>query len=149
VARNQWALASSRKLLVVKVPYMVSKYYIRTHIKPLFKAEGSLRLETPLSSINMKRAEGTNILDPITCLVMFRTLQLQTEVRQLVNQMIGRLKTSGGESDGQFIAVELRVEALQSNSCQQSGSAEMKFCYHAQDVGEFLTKIGISTETPM
>ncbi|KAL3743966.1 hypothetical protein ACJRO7_013249 [Eucalyptus globulus] len=149
VARNQWALASSRKLLVVKVPYMVSKYYIRTHIKPLFKAEGSLRLETPLSSINMKRAEGTNILDPITCLVIFRTLQLQTEVRQLVNRMIGRLKTSGGESNGQFIAVDLRVEALQSNSCQQSGSAEMKFCYHAQDVGEFLTKIGISNETPI
>ncbi|KAK3435371.1 hypothetical protein EUGRSUZ_C00086 [Eucalyptus grandis] len=78
-----------------------------------------------------------------------RTLQLQTEVWQLVNQIIGKLKTSGGESNGQFIAVDLRVEALQGNSCQRSGSVEMKFCYHAQDFGEILTKIGISTETPI
>ncbi|XP_030535578.1 protein MANNAN SYNTHESIS-RELATED 2-like [Rhodamnia argentea] len=149
VARNQLALASSRKLAVVKVPYMVSKDYIRTHIKPFFKAEGSIRLETPLSSINMKKAEATKVLDPITCLTMFRTLRLQTKVRQLVDQMIGRLKTLGGESNGQFIAVDLRVEAAQSKSCQPSGSAEMKFCHHAQDVGEFLTKTGVSTETPI
>ncbi|KAF8033657.1 hypothetical protein BT93_C0058 [Corymbia citriodora subsp. variegata] len=149
VTRNLPSLASSRKLAVVKVPYMVSKDYIRKHVRPFFKAEGSLRLETPLSSINMKKAEGTKILDPITCLAMFRTLQLRTEVQQLVDQMMGRLKTSGGESNGQFIAVDLRVEALQSKSCQRSGNAEMKFCHHAQDVGEFLTKTGVSTETPI
>ncbi|XP_010276723.1 PREDICTED: uncharacterized protein At1g04910-like [Nelumbo nucifera] len=144
ISKDQPAQISKGKLAVVKVPNWVTKDFIEEQIEPIFRTTGTLRLVTYFPSVNMKKTEEKKDSDSIACLAMFHTLKLQPEVHEVVDSMVGRLRTLSRKSDGQFIAVDLRVEMLESKGCQGSGK---KSCYNAQEIGEFLRKIGFSRGT--
>lgn len=73
---------------------------------------------------------------------MFGTLELQPEVNEVVDSMVERLRTLSRKSDGQFLAVDLRVDMLENKNCQGT-----KSCFGTQEVSEFLQKIGIDKDT--
>ncbi|MED6216130.1 hypothetical protein PIB30_004614 [Stylosanthes scabra] len=74
------------------------------------------------------------------------SLELQPEIRDLVDSMVERLKTLSRKTDGQFIAVDLRVEMLDKKGCRPDNDGE-KSCYNAQEIAVFLRKIGFNKDT--
>ncbi|KAA8522733.1 hypothetical protein F0562_009105 [Nyssa sinensis] len=146
VAKDQPAEVSNGRLSIVRVPNRVSEDYIAAKIEPLFRRKGNLRLETYFPSLTMTKAEKTGYLDSYSCLAMFRTLQLQPGVQEVVDSMIGRLRTLSLKSNGRFIAVDLRAEML-GKDCRESEAAGRKSCYKAREIGEFLKKIGFHSDT--
>ncbi|GMI66119.1 Mannan Synthesis Related 2 [Hibiscus trionum] len=77
---------------------------------------------------------------------MFGTLELQAEVHEVVDSMIERLRTLSRKSDGQFIAVDLRIEILENKNCHRSGSTRVKSCYNAEEIVLFFRKVGFDTD---
>ncbi|KAK7255043.1 hypothetical protein RIF29_28445 [Crotalaria pallida] len=140
---------SKKKIAAVKVPNRVSEDYIATHVEPIYRSKGSIRLATYFPSVNMRKAGKNGDTDSIACLAMFGSLELQPDVKDLVDSMIERLRTLSRKSDGQFIAVDLRVEMLDKKGCQGSdGDGEKeKSCYNAQEIAKFLRKIGFQKDT--
>ncbi|KAI3861028.1 hypothetical protein MKW92_023288 [Papaver armeniacum] len=102
------------------------------NIKPLFKAKGNIRLATYFPSVNMKKKKE-------------KILELQPEVREVVDSMVDKLRTLSRKSDGQFIAVDLRMEILEKTNCQ--GLSGEKSCFYPQDIGSFLRNVGFNTDT--
>ncbi|OVA07518.1 GDP-fucose protein O-fucosyltransferase [Macleaya cordata] len=145
VAKDQPAEISTRKLGVVRVPNRVTKGYIAQHIEPIFREKGNLRLATYFPSVNMRKTKGNMDLDSISCLATFGTLELQPEVHEVVDSMVERLRTLSRKSNGQFIAVDLRVDILEKKGCQGSGT--QKSCYSPHEIGTFLRKIGFTIDT--
>ncbi|CAK9140148.1 unnamed protein product, partial [Ilex paraguariensis] len=146
VARDHPALVSSEKLPVVRVPNRVCETYIATKVEPLFRIKGNLRLEIYYPSLIMTKGKETQYVDPYSCLAMFEILQLQPRLQQVVNSMIWRLKTLNQKSNGQYIAVHLRVEMLEKK-CKGNEARRRKRCYNAQEIGEFLKKVDFQTNT--
>ncbi|XP_050228071.1 protein MANNAN SYNTHESIS-RELATED 2-like [Mercurialis annua] len=138
---------SLRDFAVVKVPNRVTEDYITESIEPVFRTKGNIRLATYFPSVNMRKTAQKSDSDYVACLAMFGTLELQAEVREVVNSMVERLRTLSRKSEGQFIAVDLRVEMLEKKSCQGSGSGGAKTCYNAQEIALFLRKMGFDTDT--
>ncbi|KAF8400233.1 hypothetical protein HHK36_013530 [Tetracentron sinense] len=147
VAKDHPAELSTGKLAVVRVPNRVNEEHITENIEPIFRENGNLRVATYFPSVNMRKTEQKNNLDSAACLAMFGTLEFQPEVHEVVDSMVERLRTLSRKSDGQFIAVDLRVEILEKKGCQGSGSAGRKTCYNAQEIGVFLRKIGFNRDT--
>ncbi|XP_057967593.1 protein MANNAN SYNTHESIS-RELATED 1 [Malania oleifera] len=147
VAKNQPAEISSRNLAVVRVPNRVTEVHIAEHIEPIFRAKGNIRLATYFSSVNMRKAEQKSNIDSVACLAKFGTLELQPEVHEVVDSMIERLRKLSRKSGGHFIAVDLRVDILETEGCQGSGNAKKKSCYSPQEVAVFLRKIGFDSDT--
>ncbi|KAF8392834.1 hypothetical protein HHK36_021073 [Tetracentron sinense] len=147
VTKDQPAEVSTGKLAVVRVPNRVTEDHIAEHIESIFRKRGNLRLATYFPSVNMRKREENKYLDSVACLAMFGTLDLQPEVHEVVDSMVGRLRTLSRKSDGHFIAVDLRVEILEKAACQGSGGAGRKSCYNAQEIGVFLRKIGFNRDT--
>lgn len=135
---------SIRDFDVVRVPNRVTEDYITEQIKPTFESKGNLRLATYFPSVNMRK---TSTSDPVACLATFGTLELQSEVNEVVNSMIDRLQTLSRKSDGKFVAVDLRIEMLERKGCHASGSSGTKSCYTAQEIAIFLRKIGFDEDT--
>ncbi|KAI8015114.1 Protein MANNAN SYNTHESIS-RELATED 1 [Camellia lanceoleosa] len=126
----------------VRVPNRrISQGYIAENIKPLFKREGNLRITTdfPSSSQTMMNAAQDDIehLNSLSCLAMFGTLELESRV----------LRALSKKSNGQFIAVDLKVEMLEWQECRESGASSRKWCCNAEEIGEFLNKIGFHRDT--
>uniref|UniRef100_A0A5B7A8W2 O-fucosyltransferase family protein n=1 Tax=Davidia involucrata TaxID=16924 RepID=A0A5B7A8W2_DAVIN len=142
VAKYQPAELSSRNLAVVRVPNRVTNDHIAEHIEPFFREKGNIRLATYFPSVNMKKAEQKSNINSVACLAMFGTLELQPEVHEVVDSMVERLRTLSRKSEGQFIAVDLRVEILEKKGCQG-----MKSCYSPQEIALFLRKIGFNKDT--
>ncbi|KAK3411182.1 hypothetical protein EUGRSUZ_J03159 [Eucalyptus grandis] len=142
VAKETPSGISARNLAVVKVPNTVTEEYIVDHVEPKFKSKGNIRLATYFSSVNMKKPSQKSELDSTSCLAMFGTLELQPEVNEVVDSMVERLRTLSRKSDGQFLAVDLRVDMLENKNCQGT-----KSCFGTQEVSEFLQKIGIDKDT--
>lgn len=134
------------KRRVVQVPNKVSEEYIATKIEPIFRTEGNLDLSIYFPSLDMWRAEKTKFLDSYACLAMFGTLQLQPELQQVVDSMIGRLRTLSQKSNGQFIAVDLRF-GFRQQECWRTEPIRKKFCYKGEDVIALLKKIGVDRDT--
>jgi len=65
----------------------------------------------------------------------------------VVESMVERIRALSRKSDGQFVAVDLRVEMLEKKGCQGSGAHGMKSCYSPQEVSLFLRKIGFDKDT--
>ncbi|XP_015894021.3 protein MANNAN SYNTHESIS-RELATED 1 [Ziziphus jujuba] len=147
VAKKQPASLSTKNLAVVKVPNRVTEDYIAEHVEPVYKKKGNIRLATYFPSVNMKKTDKKSNSNSVACLAMFGTLELQYEIREVVDSMVQRLKTLSRKSDGQFVAVDLRVDILQQKGCQGDGEAEAKSCYNAQEVALFLRKIGFNKDT--
>jgi len=138
---------SIRDFAVVKVPNRVSDDHIAEQIKPVFKTNSNIRLATFFPSVNMRKTTKISASDSVACLAMFGTLQLQPEVNEVVDSMIERLRTLSRKSNGQFIAVDLRVEILEKKGCHGSSSAGTKSCFSAQEIAIFLRKMGFDKDT--
>ncbi|KAJ6983753.1 hypothetical protein NC653_026535 [Populus alba x Populus x berolinensis] len=95
----------------------------------------------------MRKTTKTSASDPVACLAMFGTLELQPEVNEVVDSMIERLRTLSRKSDGRFIAVDLRVEILDKKGCHGSSATGTKSCFNAQEIAIFLRKIGFGKDT--
>ncbi|TMW93568.1 hypothetical protein EJD97_011484 [Solanum chilense] len=142
--------ASKVNITNIKVPFIVTKDFIESKIKPLFKAKGNLMLTTNLSPSTMSKAKEIikkdNIkMDPNACLAIFGSLELQQELNQLVSSMIGTLRSLSYKTNGQFVAMDLKVESL-GNLCK-GNVIKTKGCFEAKDIGEFLKKIGYQRHT--
>ncbi|KAK7372155.1 hypothetical protein VNO80_05525 [Phaseolus coccineus] len=137
---------STHKIAAVKVPNRVTEDYIAKHVEPIYRSKGSVRLATYFPSINMRKAGKKSDADSVACLAMYGSLELQQETNDLVDSMVERLKTLSRKSDGQFVAVDLRVEMLDKKGCQGSDGDE-KSCFNAQEVAVFLRKIGFNKDT--
>ena len=138
---------SIRNLAAVKVPNRVTEDHIVENVEPIFKSKGNIRLATYFPTVNMRKTAQKSSVDSVACLGMFGTLELQPEVKEVVDSMVERLRTLSRKSDGQFIAVDLRVEILENKNCHGSGSTRAKSCYNAQEIALFLRKAGFDTDT--
>ncbi|KAG5036369.1 hypothetical protein JHK86_017209 [Glycine max] len=138
---------STHKIAAVKVPNRVTEDYIAQHVEPIYRSKGSVRLATYFPSINMRKAGEKSDAESVACLAMYGSLELQQETHDLVDSMVERLRTLSRKSDGQFIAVDLRVEMLDKKGCQGRDSEKEKSCFNAQEVAVFLRKIGFEKDT--
>ncbi|XP_009785320.1 protein MANNAN SYNTHESIS-RELATED 1-like [Nicotiana sylvestris] len=132
----------------IKVPSMVNQDFIASKIQPIFKAKKNLFLSTEFQSSNLAKAKEIdhNIkMDPNACLAIFGSLDLQQELNQLVSTMVGTLRSLSYKTNGQFVALDLKVEALES-MCK-GNVIKTKHCYNAKEIGEFLKKIGFQRHT--
>lgn len=147
VAKEQPAEISLRNLAVVRIPNRITEDHIAVHIEPVFKSAGNIRLATYFPSVNMRKTGQKSNLHSVACLAMYGTLQLQSEVHDVVNSMLRHLRTLSRKAHGKFIAVDLRVDVLEGKGCQESDSADMKSCYGAEEIATFLRKIGFSKDS--
>jgi len=138
---------SKHKIAAVKVPNRVTEDYIAKHVEPIYRSKGSVRLATFFPSINMKKAGKKSDTDSVACLAMYGSLELQQETHDLLDSMVERLRTLSRKTDGQFIAVDLRVEMLDKKGCQGSDGDKEKSCFNAQEIAVFLRKIGFGKDT--
>ncbi|KAK4368911.1 hypothetical protein RND71_012703 [Anisodus tanguticus] len=143
--------ASKVNITNIKVPLTVTKDFIASKIQPIFKSKGNLMLSTDLSSSTLAKAKeiikkdnvkiDQNVkMDPYACLAIFGSLELQLELNQLVSTMVGTLRSLSYKTNGQFVAVDLKVESLAS-MCK-GNVMKSKHCFNAKEIGEFLKKIG-------
>ena len=149
VAKDQPSEISTRNIAVVKVPNRVTEDYIVEHVEPVYKQKGNIRLVTYFPSVNMRKSVKTSSTSSVACLAMFGSLQLQQEIQEVVDSMVERLRTLSRKSDGQFIAVDLRVDMLEKKGCHENGDTGRKTCYSAQELAEFLKKTGFNKDTPV
>lgn len=144
VSKEHSSGISEQNLAVVRVPNRVTEDHIAEQINPIFSTKGNIRLATYFPSVNMRKTEEKGSSDSVACLAMFGTLELQPEVREVVDSMIERLNTLSRKSNGQFLAVDLRVDMLEKKGCQRAG---IKSCYSPEEIALFLRKIGYDKGT--
>lgn len=149
IVKHQPSEISTRNLGVVKVPNLVTEEFIAENIEPVFRTKGNIRLATYFPSVNMRKTEETSKIDSVACMAMFGSLNLQPAVREVVDSMIERLRTLSRKTNGQFVAVDLRVDILEKKGCQGSGTSRSKSCYGPQEVALFLRKIGFDKDTTL
>ncbi|KAG7649289.1 unnamed protein product [Arabidopsis thaliana] len=147
VVRKLPSHVSLRDIAIVKVPTRVAEAYIKEHIDPIFKSKGNIRVTTYFPSVNLRKSSQGAETDPVSCLAMFGSLELQPAVNELVESMIQRLKTHSKKSGGRFIAIDLRVEILEKKNCHETGAVGSKTCYNAQEIALFLRKLGFDSDT--
>nr|ACU17958.1 unknown [Glycine max] len=131
---------------IVKVPNRVSQDYIVRTVQPIYKAKGIVKIESHFSSVNPTMAGNKKSLDTFACQTMFGTIQLQPEMHEVVDSMVQKLQSWSQNSNGQFIAVDLRTEMV-AKECHKKDVSGRKLCYQPHEIGEFLKKIGFSPET--
>ena len=74
---------------------------------------------------------------------------MQLEIQEVVDSMVECLRTRSRNPDGQFIAVDLRVDVLEKKGCHENGNTGRKTCYSAQELAEFLKKTRFDRDTPV
>lgn len=147
VVKFQPFKVSARNLAILRVPNRVTGDHIADKIEPAFKEKGNIRLATYFPSVNMRKSEKDNSLNSVACLGMFGTLELLSDVQEVVDSMVERLRTLSRRSDGQFIAVDLRIDMLEKKGCQGNGASVSKSCYSPQEIALFLRKLGFDKDT--
>ncbi|CAN4103758.1 unnamed protein product [Withania somnifera] len=150
VAKDPPIEASKVNITNMRVPFMVTKDFIESKIQPMFKVKGNLMLSTDLSPSPMTKTKEIikkdNVkMDPYACLAIFGSLEVQQELNQLVNSMIGTLRSLSYKTNGQFVAVDLKLESL-GNFCK-GNVIKTKNCFDPKEIGEFLKKIGYQRHT--
>ncbi|XP_054779909.1 protein MANNAN SYNTHESIS-RELATED 1-like [Prosopis cineraria] len=139
---------SSRNIAAVKVPNRVTEDYIAARVEPIYRSKGNIRLATNFPSINMRKGGKKGDSDSVACLAMFGSLELQLEIHELIELIVERLRTLSQNSDGRFIAVDLRVDILDGKGCDGSSNDKQgKSCFNAQEIAVFLRKIGFDKDT--
>lgn len=137
-----------RKPAVVRVPNRMSEDFIVKNIEPIFRSRSYLRIAIFFPTVNLSpMVKHNSDLDSTSCLAVYDSLELKPEVLGVADTTVERLKTLSRKADGKFIAVDLRVDVLESKSCKGSGSDGRKSCYSAQEVSDFLKKIGFNRDT--
>ncbi|GMH03859.1 hypothetical protein Nepgr_005698 [Nepenthes gracilis] len=147
VVKHQPSEILTKNLAVVKVPNRVTDDHIAVHIEPIFRKKGNIRLATYFPSLNMKKRDVGKGDNSVACLSMFGTLELQPEVREVVDSMVQRLRTLSRRSEGRFVAVDLRVDVLEKKGCQGNDHRGSKSCYNAREIALFLKNIGFDKDT--
>ncbi|KAM0037960.1 putative GDP-fucose protein O-fucosyltransferase [Helianthus debilis subsp. tardiflorus] len=141
VVKSQPSELSTKDLAVLRIPNRVTKEYIANNIEPVFKTKGNVRLATYFPSVNMRRTRTPeNEERHSVCLAMFGSLELQPEVREVVDSIVERLKTLSRKSDSEFVVVDLRLDMLDQKGCQGS-----KNCYGPDEIALFLKKLGFDS----
>ncbi|KAK7303947.1 hypothetical protein RJT34_14875 [Clitoria ternatea] len=130
----------------VKVPNGVSEDYIWRKVKPVYKAKGIIKIESTFPSVNTTMTGKRKSLDPFACQAMFGTLQLQYEIQEVVDTMVQKLQTLSHNLNGQFVVVDLGTDMLE-RECHRKEYKGRKLCHQAQDIGDFLKKIGFNQKT--
>ncbi|KAI3447346.1 hypothetical protein Pfo_004011 [Paulownia fortunei] len=146
VDKNPPAGLSNGRLPIVRVPNRVSKDFIASNIEPIFQSKRNLKIVTYFNSSTMNKGKEDKLSDAYQCLAMFESLKLQAELQELVDSMVGTLRSLSHKMRGRFVAVDLRVEMLEKKSRQETDAAS-KWCYNAEEIGKFLKKIGFHTDT--
>ncbi|KAJ0751626.1 putative GDP-fucose protein O-fucosyltransferase [Helianthus annuus] len=138
VVKSQPSELSTKDLAVLRIPNRVTEEYIANNIEPVFKTKGHVRLATYFPSVNMKRTctPENEERNSVGCLAMFGSLELQPEVREVVDSIVERLQTLSRKSDSEFVAVDLRLDMLDQKGCQGS-----KKCYGPDEIALFLKKL--------
>lgn len=143
VDKNPPAELSDVKHPIVRVPDRVSSDFIASKIDPIFRSRRNLKIVTYYNSSRGKDDEQSTTYQ---CTAMFESLKLQSELQQLVDSMVGTLRSLSHKTRGRYIAVDLRVDMLKRRICQAINGAS-KRCYNAEEIGGFLRNIGVETET--
>lgn len=139
--------ASNGNPPIVKVPNRVSEDYIVKKVKPIYKSKGIVKIESYFPSANATLMAGNKKnRDPVACQAMFGTLQLQSEIQEVAEFMVQKLENWSQDSNGPFIAVDLRTEGVEKE-CQRKDETGKKLCYQGHEIGEFLNKIGFNQES--
>ncbi|KAI3443395.1 hypothetical protein Pfo_000060 [Paulownia fortunei] len=146
VDKNPPVELSNGRLPIVRVPDRVSEDYIASNIQPIFQSKRNLKIVTYINSSAQIMGKENQQSNAYQCLTMFESLKLQAELQELVDSMVGTLRSLSKKMSGRFVAIDLRVEMLGKQSCQES-DAVSKICYNAGEIGEFLKKIGFNTDT--
>ncbi|CAA2975479.1 Hypothetical predicted protein [Olea europaea subsp. europaea] len=146
VAKVKPAEISSVKATAVRVPDRVSKDFITATIKPIFSTNKNLRLATYFDALSMENSKETVDSNAYQCLAAFGSLKLQSDLLELVDSMIGTLRSMSQKMGGRFVAVDLRFDMLGKKRCHKNVVSSER-CYNAEEIGEFLNKIGFHKET--
>lgn len=140
VDKNPPAQLSNGKLPIVRAPDRVSNDFIASKIHPIFRSRRNLKIITYFNSSRGKEDQSSTAYQ---CIAMFESLKLQPEMQQLVDSMVGTLRSMSQRTRGRFVAVDLRVDMLKKRICQSMN----KRCYNAQEMENFLRNIGVESET--
>ncbi|CAL0304768.1 unnamed protein product [Lupinus luteus] len=146
VTRTQPTLVSKGNPPLVRVPSRVTQDYIVKKVQPIYKAKGIVKIESYFPSVDAISVGNKNKnMNSFACQGMFGTLKLKAEIKEVVESIVQNLQ-SWSQNNGQFIAVDLRNEVLEKE-CNIRYERGRKLCYQAQEIGEFLKKIGFSEDT--
>ncbi|CAN6458904.1 unnamed protein product [Victoria cruziana] len=133
------------KPATLRIPDRPTAAFISEQIEPIYRSTRNVKLVSFFPSLNMKiRGLQKTELDSCFCRGMFGTLELQSDVRDVADKMLHRLRTTDG-SGRHFIAVDLRLDMLQQKGCEAAHGRRK--CFSALEVGNFLQKIGFNRET--
>ena len=146
VTSSQPTQISNTNLPTIRVPNGVSEDYIVKKLLPIYKAKGIVKIESYFPSVGTIMARNNMNLDSIACQAMFGTLQLRSEIQEVVDSVVQKLQTLSHNLNGSFIAVDLRTQVF-AKECHKRDDKGRKLCYKAQEIGEFLKKIGFGQET--
>lgn len=147
IAYHQRPELSDKKLPIARIPSVISEAYVTANLEPLFKRKGNLKIETYFPTPNMTKVEGMKYMNSVSCMVVFEALQLEVGLQELIDSVLEKLKTLNRESHGRFIAVDWRADMLGTESCQGTTANGKKSCFSAQEIGQFLNKIGFEKNT--
>ncbi|EYU18195.1 hypothetical protein ABFS82_10G068300 [Erythranthe guttata] len=142
---------SKERLPIIKVPYMVSEEYVASNIKPIFKNETrNLKIVTYFNNNSSPYDKIINRESDYQCLAMYESLKPQKELQELIDSMVGTLRSMSKKTNGRFVSVDLRAEMFTETSCKllgSSGGHNKRWCYNGERIGEFLKKIGFHEDT--
>lgn len=144
VERRKQTEASTQKLVSVRVPYLANQNYIMTNIEPLFQTSRNLRVITYIQS-TMNQGKVDKDMNPYACWATFEALHLKPELQQVVDSIVGRLRSR--EPNGQFVAIDYKAEMLGTSTCRGSANKGMKDCYNPVEITQFLQRIGYTQNT--
>ncbi|KAL3644146.1 hypothetical protein CASFOL_012078 [Castilleja foliolosa] len=142
VDKNPSAELLDARLPIVQVPNRVSEEYISSKIKPIFQRRRNIKIVTYFNSSVMMKGQS----NAYQCLAMFESLKLQPGLQELADSMLGTLRSLSTKMHGRFIAIDLMVETTGNKTCQETDNVSKK-CSNAQEIGEFLKRIGFHTST--
>ncbi|CAI9766642.1 unnamed protein product [Fraxinus pennsylvanica] len=146
VAKVKPAGISNMKVTDVRVPDRVSEDFITSTIKPIFRTKRNLRLATYFDVSSVEKSKETMHSNAYQCLASFGSLKLQSDLIELVDSMVGTLRSMSQKMGGRFVAIDLRFDMLGNKRCHEN-VVSSKRCYNAEEIGEFLKKIGFHKET--
>ncbi|KAK4478831.1 hypothetical protein RD792_014332 [Penstemon davidsonii] len=126
---------SNAKLPIVRVPTRVSEDYIASNINPIFQTKKNLKIITYYDSSKFTNGKEDKLSNAYQCLAMYESLKLQPELQELVDSMVGTLRSLSHKTRGRFVAVDFKVEMVEKMGC------------NGEEIGEFLKKIGFHKDT--
>ncbi|KAJ4817843.1 O-fucosyltransferase family protein [Rhynchospora pubera] len=132
---------ASKKPTIIRVPNRVTKEFISKTIKPIFETNKFVHLSIVFPSITLKKRDAQNgDFIGVACQAMFQSLQLRSDLLEVAETMIEKLKVLSIENGGQLVAIDFRSDMLNKKSCMVV-RGRRKSCYNASEVAEFLKKL--------